>query len=188
MMKWKICHTVSAGVALAVVLLAGQAQAACSGGQRTSHHDADCLDADWSNRSVPIRGKATVQNKCSDIGTVVAKIDRIAGSDWTWHLTIGEERSKSSGYKIRGIYCCKDLSEICDTSELSDVECAKRYRSSPADDTCQWPTAGYESPKYCKIEATCETGNGLVRTSITVDYADTDDLRNCDGTLQVDEC
>ena len=201
-MKWNAAHAVSAAFAIALTAaLTGQAYAgSCERGQRIDHNDAGCLRAEWDNNTnLWSEGKVEAQSKCSDYGTVVVKVDRKAATDYTWHLTNNRTRHKSTGaIDVRGVYCCSDLSDLCDKSEVDDDSCLDRFRSSSADDTCKNESASIDGLHQCTIEADCETYqqtslSGDPQTwyeeaSITVHWSDVDDLHNCKGELELGGC
>ncbi len=189
-MKWNATQAVSAVFALALAaLLAGQAHAACDGSQRIKHDDVDCLEAGWTNQTIPVKGKAHARSYCSDYGRVVVKVDRKLGGDWTWHLTNSSKRDDQGGYKINGVYCCSDLSDLCDTSDMDDDGCLDNFSKSNADDTCFDASASFTSPDQCKIDARCTAwNNSLDPTSITVSYKDVRYLQNCNSVLTVGGC
>ncbi len=198
-MKWNATQAVSAVFVLALTAaLAGQAHAACSEGQRIDHEDVNCLEAGWTNHNFPIKGDAHARSQCSAYGRVVVKVDRISGSDWTWHLTSSSKREDSGGYKIREISCCSDLSDLCDTSEMDDDSCLDRFRASAAGETCEDVSASINGDQECTINAQCETyirhslasepQRWMVSASTTVSWRDVKDLRNCKGELKVRRC
>ena len=189
-MKWNAAHAVSAVLALAlVVALAGQAHAACGKSKRINHTQADCLEADWSNKDFPVKGKAHARNLCSEHGKIVVKIDRQVGNDWTWYLADGDKRSDSGAYSIREISCCSDLSDLCNESELNDSGCRDRFKASSADQTCVDISAGFTGSSQCEITAECIRSAGNYRsTSITAKFREVKDLSNCNGDLKVGEC
>ncbi len=98
------------------VMLTVQANAACGISDRISHRDANCLRAEWHNPPVPVFGSTTwyaVKNMCVSNGKVVAKVDIENGTDRTLHLADSQERSDTTWTRIRWIYCCTDLSDLC---------------------------------------------------------------------------
>ena len=189
-MKWNATQAVSAVFALALAAaLAGQAHAACGGSQRIDHDDVNCLEAGWTNHNFPIKGDAHARSQCSAYGRVVVKVDRISGSDWTWHLTSSSTREDSGGYKIREISCCSDLSDLCDTSDMDDDGCLDNFRKSNADDSCKDESASFTSPDQCRIDARCIAWNHSIEpTNITVRYKEVRDLQNCNSVLTVGGC
>ena len=189
-MKSLMARTILVAVTAALAaVLSGQADAACGSSQRVSHDDVDCLDAEWHNKSW---GKATVKarNLCSNLGKVVAKVDRKSGSDYTWHLSSGDWRDeKDSHYHVRGVYCCKDLSDLCDSSEVSDDGCIEKFESSKASATCFEPQVSFVEPNECEITAFCERRSGVRRYTLAlVPYGRLDELNNCDGRMLFEDC
>ena len=94
-----------------------QTTAACGSGNRISHRDAVCLEAMWHNPSewsfTSQESVYTVQNTCARLGTVVAKVDIRGDMDRTLHLGSSTPRSGHVLGRIRSIYCCADLSDLC---------------------------------------------------------------------------
>ena len=116
-MKWMV-----GAVALAAFLaVSGASYASCTGNNRVSLGDADCLSGGHSNSCTSrIFGKCITytssfwaQKVCTGGRKVVAKIDLKSASDRTWHLTNTGERNGSASSKVNGIYCCSDLGR-CD--------------------------------------------------------------------------
>lgn len=107
----------STATVLAIAVLSAfpePASAACERDKRISHRDAECLAAEWHNPSgMSIFGWYMVRNYCASQGTVVVKIDIKDAQDDTLHLTTSEMRTGTTRTRIRGIYCCTDLSDIC---------------------------------------------------------------------------
>ena len=54
-----------------------------------------------------------VKNLCAHSGKVVAKVDIAGDMDRTLHLTDSRMRYGESSRRIRWIYCCADLSDLC---------------------------------------------------------------------------
>ena len=189
-MKWNADYAMSAVFAVALAAaLAGQAHASCGSSQRIAYTNADCLGAYWENKSFPIKGKAGAWSMCSALGKVVVKVDRKSGSDWTWHLNDGEMRENSGGYFIQGISCCRDLSDLCNKSEINADSCLDRFEDSRVDESCTDLYAGVNSIHQCVIRARCPDSNGDQNWQIVaVDWRDASKLTYCNGTLQVDGC
>lgn len=114
-MRWTSAVAAIAFVASAV--FPGMAFSACDGRDRISAAEASCLGARWRNPTgVQVLTKKAgyvVRNFCPEDGTVVAKVDVRSAMDRTLHLTDGRQRKGNVHGKIRGIYCCSDLSDIC---------------------------------------------------------------------------
>ena len=109
---------IAATVAIAIlVMLPAHASASCESSKRTSHRDANCLEAEWHNPPGMLIVFQTawyrVRNLCSSQGTVVAKVDVRDGKDRTLYLKNSELREGYPPTTTRWIYCCKDLSDLC---------------------------------------------------------------------------
>lgn len=98
--------------------IAGAGHASCTGDDRLSLSEADCLNGGHTNScSSKLFGHCISRNSyfwaqstCSAQGTVVAKIDITGGTDKTWHLNDDVKRSGSHTDKhTGGVYCCNDL-------------------------------------------------------------------------------
>ena len=107
-------------IALAIVFSAAlpeQSIARCDRGDRISHSDAGCLWAKWYNPSglleIGERRWFEVMNVCARRGKVVTKVDIEGEMDRTLHLTNSKMRYGKALGRIRGIYCCADLSHLC---------------------------------------------------------------------------
>ena len=199
-MKWNAARAVSAMFALVLTaVLAGQAYASCGKSQRIDHDDADCLDAGWDNSTNWLsHGKVWARNECPEHGTVVAKVDIKGGKDKTWHLSDGDKKSEGTSIlNTRNVSCCSDLSDLCDTSEISADSCLDRFRDSSANTTCQDMSASVNGNRQCVFNGECErvtlvsgtTSATLYElTSITVSWGEVEDLDNCYGVLTVGRC
>ena len=195
-MKWNAARAVSAVFALVLTAaLAGEAHASCGSSQRIDHDDADCLDAGWDNSTNWLsHGKAWARNLCPEHGTVVAKVDIKGGKDKTWYLKDGDKKSEGTNVlNTREISCCSDLSDICDTSDLSADGCLHNFRGSSANDTCLDVSTSINSDHQCTITARCRRqDNFLFWASATVDFDEVRDLHNCTsglkGKLEVGGC
>ena len=123
MMRFYGIHASLAVFALALgVMLVGQAHASCSDdGDRIDYEDAECLAAEWNNYLGFTPALIAVKNKCSDLGKVVARIDIWGHPGYTIHLTDGLWVENSPGFTyIQDIYCCTDLSDLCNKSDLDE--------------------------------------------------------------------
>ncbi len=99
----------------------------CSAFFRVSHDAATCLTANWDN-SPPVSSgyalgsRATVRNKCSNYGTVVAHLDVSGSGDWHIHLTNNEEyRGSLPLNDVSGVYCCLNASDLCHKSQVEKI-------------------------------------------------------------------
>ena len=114
--KWLLAPVLSVAV---LVLLAAAAEAACGKSNRVSHRASDCLSAWWENRNgMYTYNSYHVRNMCSSLGRVVAKVDLAEEMDRTLYLDNGATRSGQTKFRIRWIYCCSDLSTLCNRSDL----------------------------------------------------------------------
>ena len=129
-------------IAVLVVVAFGAvsvAEAACGSSQRLKRDKAECLSEKFDNKGGNIFKKAEywARNDCHRWGTVVAKIDKKTASDRTWHLTTGTARESSGVSRINNIYCCKDLSDLCNKSDvLTAAGCHEQYEDTQADFYC----------------------------------------------------
>ena len=101
---------------------AGPAHAKCGISSRISHKDSDCLTAKWDNAANWLSiNKYQVKNECSDLGTVFAKLDVKNWQDLTEELSDDQwEKGSTDLLNIRHIYCCSDLSDLCNRSDIED--------------------------------------------------------------------
>ena len=200
-MKWNAAHKISAVVVLALAAtVAGQAHASCGPSQRTSHEDADCLSADWGTSSspsilypIPVK----TQNLCSDIGKVVARINTYplsSGSSEEYYIEALHDGTPNVSYarnKIKGVYCCEDMGQICSKSDVTAASCLDRFEDSFASDTCSNSSAAVNASYECVITADCRIGGSNSETqtnSVAVRYGDVDNLCNNSGHLEVGGC
>ena len=66
-------------------------------------------------------------------------------------------------------------------------DCLNAWSSSPAANSCTWVSVQVRgSNKKCYIEASCAGGSGNTNWSGSLD--DTENLRNCDGSLRSGSC
>ena len=198
-MKWNAAHKISTVVVLALaVTVAGQAHAVCGPSQITNHEDADCLRADWDTSSSPSILNpipVTTQNLCSDIGKVVAKIDMdlfSSGSIESFRLEALHDGTPNVSYarsKIKGVYCCEDISQICSKSEITAESCLDRFADSSAGHSCKNSSAAVNASYECVITADCDrtyvSGSIYITSSVAVRYGDADNLCNDSGYLKV---
>ena len=185
-------------LAVALLLLPADAEAGqCSRPERVNHRDAECLSASWKNRGLLKKSPYSVSNQCSEYGKVVAKVDLVSAGDRTLHLTDSHPRDGDTRHRIRGIYCCSDLSTLCNRSDVeSDAGCLKLFeRESTAAATCASATATYSSENgTCTISAECRPRDApgqdmyASRTRVTVPATDVDEVHNCNGWLHSEAC
>ena len=193
-------------VSLAVSLVSvGEVDASCGSSQRLKHSSSECLAARYTNSGNWLNASSEyyANNACHQYGKVVAKIDIKHGSDATWHLTgAGLRSGGSTSHHVRQIWCCKDLSHLCNKSDVVTADgCRAQFDKSPAATTTpacllsQDPTATAEgdNPLSCNfanvwcLETHAATGiiEGMNSSSLSqVRYYDADDLINCDGILK----
>ena len=161
------------------------------------HRDAECLDASWTNRGIFEKSPFRVQNRCAAYGKVVAKVDLVAASDLTLHLTDGRRKGGHAWRQIKSITCCSDIG-ICNRSDaVTDEGCQARImQASTAPLSCRSVTAYATSPgeNYnCTIEAECyRDSNTLIfatwSSTITVPFVALGEVHNCEGRLRRGPC
>ena len=198
MKRNNIVHVVSAAVMLAFTAVsAGQVHAACGKSKRMQHYNADCLEASYKNRGWPRSSSASAKNLCPELGKVVVKVDIRGWQDRTWHLSTDQKRSFSSDVHIRGVFCCKDLSDLCNTSEIVNSDsCFDQFQDSPASATCETSAESIGvSGTSCTIWAVCEgmdqplDDHGIsLSQKLSVHWNDVPDLHNCNGDLTIGSC
>ena len=192
-------------VSLAVSLVSvGEVDASCGSSQRLKHSSSECLAARYNNTGNWINPNSEfyANNACPRYGKVVAKIDIKHGTDYTWHLTSGGLRSGFDNKHVRQIWCCKDLSDLCNKSDVvTATGCRAQFNKSPAATTSpacmlsQDPTATADgdNPLSCNfhnvwcLQTHAATGiiEGMESSSLTqVRYYDADELINCNGALK----
>ena len=198
-MKWHTARAISTVAALALAMvLAGQAQADCSGSQRISHDEAGCLEASWDNDVDALsNGRVTATNECASYGTIGLKIELNSCTAIYRTLSTGTEYLiGTQTCDVEAVVCCKDRGDLCNiTDVVSANSCVDQFSKSPASETCQNPSALY-SPTYsadsdtlCIVTARCEQpDNELDWTGLEVEWLDVPDLHNCDGELRLGAC
>ncbi len=191
--------TAIALVAAALILLLPSIAAAsqCSRPERVDHRDAECLDASWTNRGIFEKSPFRVQNRCAAYGKVVAKVDLVAASDLTLHLTDGRRKGGHAWRQIRSVSCCSDLG-ICNRSDaVTDEGCQARImQASSAPLSCRSITATATSPGenyMCTIQAECYRDPSPFipvtwSSTITVPFVALGDVHNCEGRLRRGPC
>ena len=172
-----------------LLLLGSEAFASCTGSNRIWHNSAECLVAEWESKSWPQTSWFRVGSSCPEFGKVVAKVDIKNASDRTIHLTNSNSRSGSSTHSIRGIYCCKDVGDLCNYPDLVNPQgCVDQFRESPAKETCSLykrPTVG-DSTTQCNFKAWCRFDHGEYSGQSTLNnvlWYKADDMINCNGVL-----
>ncbi len=183
--------------ALAAAILPRQAAAQipgdCDNAYRVDHGQSECLQAWWKNSKWPDRPTTSygARNLCSEYGKVVAKISRKGIVDTQWTLKGSNERTGGSTAKVKRIYCCKDLSDLCNKSDITGKKCTDFWNDSEAKDSCSYPGGWYikVKDKKCALRVQCaDPWGGHHINEITVKFGDTKALHNCNGTLQVGKC
>ncbi len=186
-------------VALAVAILPTQSQASCTGSNRITDDNSDCMVSSYRNKSWPNNNAYDAKNLCHQIGKIVVKVDIKGLVDKTWHISGSSTYRNTSpnANTVRGIYCCKDLGDLCNKADvLTDESCAKEYTYSAATSRCRNETvtvSGYQ----CEVDGEC--GRRIYDTGVWVDtywydasivanLGEMRDLYNCYGALQVGEC
>ncbi len=157
-----------------IVTVAGGAYASCTGSDRVSRDNAECLSGWWDNNSWPKKSTFGAQNLCPDWGKVVAKVDIRNATDRTWHLADGNKRRSNTSHTVRNIYCCQDLGDrMCNKADMVSVaSCRTQFEKSDAADDCELdgdPTVDNETA--CIFELTCDyTGTDGVDYEYDVRY------------------
>ena len=169
-----------------IVAVAGEAKASCTGSDRVSRDNAECLSGWWDNNTWPKNSTFGAQNLCSDWGKVVAKVDISGASDRTWHLADGGKRRGSTSNSVRNIYCCQDLGDkMCNKADrVSVASCKTQFEARPADDDCELNGDPTVDVTHCTLNLTCTytDTNGVEheRTSTYgVPWNRTDDVEFC---------
>lgn len=117
MQTQRIRWTVGALALFGSLAIAGASHASCTGDNRLGLSEANCLRGGHTNScESKIFGQCIspvsyywAMSRCSEQGTVVAKVDIAGGTDKTWHLNDNRKRSGESSNHTRGVYCCDDL-------------------------------------------------------------------------------
>ncbi|TGG93761.1 MAG: hypothetical protein ERJ67_03805 [Aphanocapsa feldmannii 277cV] len=173
-----------------VTVFVGDAHAACDKDARKQHYRSECLEVEYKNYdNIWKKNKVTGRNICWEYGKVVAKIDLMSWKDRTWHLETYKQREWNGDANIRGVYCCEDLSDLCNISDIVDADsCLERFAQSPAANKCDPPKVTVFGGDQCKFTTSCDTH--IFRTSLIVKWIDVpDNLYSCyPGLLQLGPC
>ncbi len=172
---------------------ASEALAACGSSQRMSHRDSRCLEASWDNNYWPHTTTYEVRSVCDRWGKVVAKIDLKSAADHTLHLNNSDWRRAEGSFRVRWIYCCKDISDLCNTSEMKTNEsCRDGFEDRDEVDDCTLDdgTSGARiRGDHCVYNASClDDASQPNQTSLSIHRADLEFLKNCNGVLKRDSC
>ena len=183
----------------AVIVVTSAACASCTGSNRMTHQDAECLHGWWDNNPWPAKSTfgVRVKNDCHLWGTVVAKIDLASCTDKTWHLNNTDRRRGKEACTVNCIYCCKDVGDLCNRSDLVTIEeCTNQWDNSYANDTCNLSDDSASSVTAdtsnltCSFWANCQytASDGTTKQKATslegVDWLGVDKLVNCSGNLK----
>lgn len=180
------CLVLVASAVVLSVLAVSQVHASCTGGNRISYRAAECLDARWKNTSYIFGSSFAAQNRCSDYGKVVAKIDLKAGKDKTWHLRDGNPRSGESHSKVRWIHCCRDLSKLCNYSDVvTSVSCMTEFNKSSAADSCTLRLDPNANGKNCNFFLRCGGDETVIARE---EYLNVHELELCSSGSVQTEC
>ena len=182
-------------VAILTLFLVPTAHAACESSKRLHGGFAQCLEAQTWQTSCGWLCKEhhfKARNRCHDLGKLVAKVDIRNENDVTWTFPIYDTSWKqgvNSGVDpyVRGVYCCTDLSELCNPSDLVNVaDCTARWEESSAHGTCMnVRVQAFPDQSDCQVNADCRThGSKWIPTSAKGHYHKLYTLKNCDGHLK----
>ena len=153
-----------------------------------SHRDSECLEASWDNNSWPDATSYQVRSVCSDYGKVVAKVDIKDGSDHTLHLNNSNWRRDSGWYRIRWIYCCTDIGDLCNRADMhTDASCREGFEDNDDLDDCTLDagsTGAHANGNQCVFSASCLDDDGQPnQTTGSTERYNVKRLLNCDGVL-----
>ena len=183
-------------IAFAIMFLAAAASdawSACGSSQRMSYRDSHCLEASWDNNRWPRKSWYQVRNVCHNWGKVVAKVDIRSAGDATLHLTNNSPRRHDGWFQIRSIYCCTDISDLCNHSDmLSNASCREGFNDNNQLNDCTLDS-GSDGAKVqgqlCVYSAEClDDASESNETTVTVHRTSVDNLRNCNGVLKQGSC
>ncbi|MYD94822.1 MAG: hypothetical protein F4Y02_14270 [Chloroflexi bacterium] len=173
-----------------IVAVAGEARASCTGSNRVSRDNSECLHGWWNNRSWPNNSTFAAQNTCPGWGRVVAKIDIQNASDRTWYLGDSTVRRGDTSSRVRDIWCCKDLADrMCNKADrVTSDSCKSQFEESNADDDCDLDGDPTTDETQCKFKLSCTftDTDGEDHSYTTSDYSVTwtlvDSLEFCVDT------
>ena len=186
--------TIAALGSAVLMLPPSDAHAACGNSQRIAQSGAECLEGHWwteGSNWFTEEHHYKARNRCPDLGKVVAKVDRPNQTDVTWTFEYGDDGWKHGAHAdsagARNIYCCTDLSDLCDRSDLVNEQgCADRWDESSAASLCANERfIPHPEHSRCEISAKCLKDDGTLRpTSAHVHYHHVYRLTVCDGHLR----
>lgn len=179
------CLVLMMGALVLSVLAVSQVHASCTGSDRISFRDAQCLAANWKNTNYIFGSSFAARNLCPDYGKVVAKIDLKNANDKTWHLRDGETRSGESHGKVRGIHCCRDLGKLCNYSDVvTSGSCMTEFNKSTAADSCTLRLDPDPNGKNCNFVLQCGDSTVFARE----EYPNVHELELCPSGSVQREC
>ncbi len=171
------------------VLAVSQAHASCTGGDQISPGNAQCLTATKTALN-SLTDSYTLTTNCSDYGTVSAKLNyrNAAGGPevQTFSLTSDNTQQTGTVSKVEGMYCCKDLGDLCNRSDVvTTTSCDTRFDGSPAATSCSPGTTSVNSDHtQCTFNLTCSD----TAVEATVAWTSVPNMRYCSGTIQFTDC
>ncbi len=174
-------------VAALSALALSQAYASCTGSDEIGHHNAQCLAATETSQSDG-SSTYTLENACPAYGTVVAKVNFGGFSEGqTFTLSSSNRMQRGSASRIDGMYCCKDLGDLCNRSDVvTAANCSSEFNGSDAADSCTLsgtPTVNIAHTN-CTFSATC---GDQTHTDVTIAYTSMDDLKYCESGFSTAE-
>jgi len=113
-------------------------------------------------------------------------VDIKNASDKTLQLTNSSWKSGHSRNPVRSVTCCKDLSDLCNISDIVNEEgCAEEWAKSPAAKSGDFQLNGTDAfGTYCTLNVQYEQ----TLVGYNFHFKSVKNVVGCNGTLKANSC